>query len=170
MPILVDPLISFDCIDLAELNRCLIEWDHKMGPWERPNFGSQSFHGLRHNGELVAVTAAARLIGEQTAGLSREQAFELGRVCAIRPHLCRPVLRLWREFAFPAICRAHSWTWAISYQDADLHTGNLYRFDGWLKLGTSSSGTDQRSGKRGRKKIIWGWCDDVQRALAKSAS
>ena len=163
---LIEPLISFDCIDMADLNRCLIAWDHKMGSWNRPNFGSQAFHGLRHNGELVAVTASARLIPAQTAGLNRDEAFELGRVCAARPNLCRPVLRLWREFAFPAICRAHGWTWVISYQDAVLHTGDLYRFDGWIKLGTSNSGTDQRSGRRGRRKVIWGWCDDVQRSLA----
>ena len=162
---LVDPLVSFDCIDLADLNRCLIAWDHKMGPWERPNFGSQSFHGLRHNGNLVAVTAAAPLIPKQTVGLTRDVAFELGRVCASTPHLCRPTLRLWREFAFPAICHVHGWTWAISYQDAKLHTGNLYKLDGWMSIGKSNSGTDNRSGKTGRSKIIWGWCDDVQRSL-----
>jgi antitoxin VapB len=157
---LVPPLVAFDSIDKSDLNRCLISWGHKMGPWERPDFGSEAFHGLRHHGALVAVTASARLIPEATAGLCRDQAFELGRVCAARPDLTRVILRLWREFVFPAMCRAHGWTWAISYQDAVLHSGDMYRFDGWVKLGESRSGTDRRSGRVGRSKVIWGWCAD----------
>lgn len=154
---LLDPFVSFDAISKDELNLCLVEWQHKMGPWERPDYGAARFHGLRHDGELVAVTAADALIREPTCGLWRHQAFELGRVCAAREHLNRVALRLWREFVFPAICRQSGQSWVISYQDAVLHSGNLYRFDGWTKLGTSSSGTDQRSGKKGRSKVIWGW-------------
>jgi antitoxin VapB len=154
---LFGPLISFDAISREELNKCLVEWQHKMGPWERPNYGCEAFHGLRHSGELVAVTAAARLIPDATAGLTRDDAFELGRLCAVRPDLNRVALRLWREFVFPPMCRVHGWTWAISYQDAVLHSGNLYRFDGWVRIGFSSSGPDARSGKRGRRKVIWGW-------------
>lgn len=63
------------------------------------------------------------------------------------------VLRLWREFVFPAM----GYQFAISYQDAALHSGNLYRFDGWTRIGYSSSGTDARSGRRGRNKFIWQW-------------
>ena len=101
------PLVSFDTINKAELNNCLVAWDHKMGPWERPDFGSEAFHGLRHEGRLVAVTAAARLIPKATAGLCRDDAFELGRVCASRRDLCRVALRLWREFVFGPMCVAH---------------------------------------------------------------
>lgn len=155
--LLLPPLISFDAISRNELNKCLVAWGHKMGPWNRPDYGCEVFHGLQHNGDLVAVTAAARLIPKVTAGLSRDDAFELGRVCAARRDLNRVALRLWREFVFPAMCRAHGWTWAISYQDAALHSGDLYRFDGWVRLGHSSSGTDARSGARGRRKVIWGW-------------
>ena len=154
---LLDPLVSFDAISIDELNRCLVLWGHKMGPWERPDFGNARFHGLRHNGELIAVAAADQLIPEAVCGLSRSEAIELGRVCASRPHLNRVLLRLWREFVFPAICRERGCTWAISYQDAVLHSGDLYRFDGWQQLGKSNSGTDQRSGRKGRRKIIWGW-------------
>jgi len=120
---------------------------------------------------LVAVTAAARLIPEATAGLTRDEAFELGRVCAARRDLNRVTLRLWREFVFPALCKAHGWKWVISYQDAALHSGDLYRFDGWVKLGHSSSGSDARSGKRGRGKVIWGWCDYLDdRAIRRLAA
>lgn len=155
------PMISFDAIDRAELNECLIAWGHKMGPWERPDYGAEAFHGLRHHDQLIAVTAAARLIPAATAGLTRADAFELGRVCAKRRDLNRATLRLWREFVFPAMCKAHGWRWAISYQDAALHSGDLYRFDGWVPLGCSHSGTDARSGRKGRNKVIWGWTADA---------
>lgn len=153
---LIDPLVSFDAISLEELNRCLVVWGHKMGPWERPDYGAARFHGMRHNGELVAVTATDALI-RATCGLDRPEALELGRVCAARRDLNRVALRLWREFVFPAICAVTGQTWAISYQDAVLHGGDLYRFDGWTRIGTSRSGTDQRTGKVGRNKVIWGW-------------
>lgn len=153
---LAPPIVHLEAIDHSALNSALILWRHKMGPWERPEFGPNWFHGLFHNGRVVAVTAAAPLISVEVCGLSRTQAIELGRLCAERSHLCRAMLRLWREFVFPAL----GYAWAISYQDAVLHTGNIYRHDGWIRLGQSSSGTDARSGKRGRRKVIWGWSGD----------
>lgn len=158
---LIEPLVTFDSIDLGELNQCLTAWEHKMGPWKRPDYGRARFHGMRHNGELVAVLASDQLQRDRVAGFSRDEAFELGRVCAVRAHLNRVALRLWREFVFPALCREHGWTWAISYQDAVLHSGDLYRFDGWVRLATSRSGPDRRSGRKGRSKVIWGWHDDA---------
>jgi antitoxin VapB len=153
-------VVTFDAINRDELNGCLIAWGHKMGPWNRPNYGDQCFHGLRHNDRLVAVTAAAGLIRPQTCGLTRADACELGRGGAERRDLCRVALRLWREFVFPALCVARGWSWAISYQDAFAHSGDLYRFDGWIVLGRTRSGTDARSGKRGRNKVVWGWHAD----------
>lgn len=155
---LVPPIAHVEAIDRDVLNRALTGWEHKMGPWRRPDFGRARFHGLFHNGDLVAVTATDQLIAQQVAGLARHDAVELGRVCAARPDLCRAMLRLWREFVFPAL----GYSWAISYQDAVAHSGNLYRFDGWARLGTSSSGTDARSGARGRRKVIWGWSTDTE--------
>lgn len=155
---LIPALISFDAIDRADLNHCLQAWGHRMGEWKRPNYGDEIFHGLRHHGELVGVTAAAGLIAPTGGGLLRSDAFELGRVCASRPHLCRAVVRLWREFVFPAVCAARGWRWVISYQDAVIHTGDLYRHDGWVCIGFSRSGHDARSGRRGRSKVVWGWC------------
>ncbi len=158
---LFGPLVSFDSISLAECNRCLVAWNHAMGPWRRPTFRGW-FHGLRHGDELVGVTAAGDLIRETCAGFTRDEAVELARLCAARRDLNRVVLRLWREFVFPALCRAHGWTWAVSYQDRALHTGDLYRFDGWVPLARSRSGTDTRPGAKrwGRDKTIWGWCVD----------
>ena len=165
----LEPLVSFDQITKDELNICLVQWEHRMGPWNRPDYGNARFHGLRHDGKLVAVTATDQLITAEVCGLSREAAIELGRVCAEREHLNRVVLRLWREFVFPAVCAARGCTWAISYQDAVIHSGNLYRFDGWSQLGISRSGTDQRSGRKGRKKVIWGWQLPVRSAARAAA-
>ena len=79
------------------------------------------------------------------------------------------MLRLWREFVFPAFGAP----WAVSYQDEKLHTGNLYRFDGWRVLATSQrSGPDTRSGRAGRSKSVWGWNrdPDVLRSYARPAA
>lgn len=45
----------------------------------------------------------------------------------------------------------------MSYQDADLHNGHTYRFDGWERVGYSHSGNDYRTGRRGRRKWVWLW-------------
>ncbi|MCA6305679.1 MAG: hypothetical protein IM628_12810 [Phenylobacterium sp.] len=161
---LVAPIAHVAAIDREQLNRALVDWGHKMGAWNRPAFGQEWFHGLYHNGQLVAVTGAARLISERVSTsispLLRTSAFELGRLCASRPHLCRATLRLWRELIAPGIADEHGFRWVVSYQDAVLHRGDVYRFDGWVELGRSSSGTDARSGRTGRRKVIWGWAFD----------
>ncbi|CAO3447952.1 hypothetical protein [Azospirillum argentinense] len=157
---LLPPLASFDAIDLDSLNSCLTAWEHKMGPWLRPDYGDQWLYGLRHEGRLVAVTAACALMTPKcAAGLSRAEAFELGRVCAVAPDWCRVAVRLWRMTIYPSICHARDHQWAISYQDALLHSGDLYRHDGWARIAFArgSSSTDQRTGRKGRDKWIWGW-------------
>jgi antitoxin VapB len=85
--------------------------------------------------------------------MTRENTIELSRLCAARAGLCRVALRLWREFVFPTL----GYQYAVSYQDADLHNGNTYRFDGWERVGYSHSGTDTRSGRSGRDKYAWAW-------------
>jgi antitoxin VapB len=151
------PLITFDEIGLDEANRCLNEWGHKMGVLHRGNQGAIC-HGLAHLGEVVAVTCASNLISPHVGGgcdwLKRENTVELSRLCASKPGLCRVALRLWREYVFTAL----PYEYAMSYQDADLHSGNTYRFDGWKKVGgMAKSGKDTRSGREGRNKIVWQW-------------
>lgn len=155
-PTLVAPLASFEPIPVDQLNTCLLIWDHKMGPLRRPYGQFDRAYGLFHDGRIVGVVSTSALVRETAAGLTRAQCCELSRLCASRPDLCRVVLRLWREFVFPTLGKP----WAISYQDASAHSGNLYRFDGWVRLGASRSGTDTRSGRRGRSKVIWGWSAD----------
>lgn len=148
------PLIRFDpiCQDLA--NKKLIEWKHKMGVLHRGN-QKAICHGLFEQDNLLGVTMASTLITPQAAGglLLRSDTIELSRLCASRSELCRVILRLWREFVFPQL----GYTFAMSYQDADLHTGNTYRFDGWKRIAHSNSGTDTRSGRTGRSKYLWVW-------------
>lgn len=157
------PAVRFCQIGRDALNDRLVSWGHKMGPIHRPTGGWS--HGLFHDDHLVAVVAADTLIRPRVAGLARQEAIELSRLCAARPDLCRVALRLWRAFVFPALCQHHGVRWAVSYQDAHAHSGNLYRFDGWTRLATSRSGTDTRSGRRGRSKVIWGWRNpDVETA------
>lgn len=151
------PFVNFDAIPLADANRCLREWGHRMGELNRPNYSGEWCHGLFYEGQLVAVTTASTLIRERVGGLAtrtRENTIELSRLCAARPGLCRVALRLWREFVFPSL----PYPWAISYQDADIHNGNTYRFDGWQKFPRKlHSGVDRRTGRVGRDRFVWGW-------------
>lgn len=149
------PLVSFDSISLPEANELLILWGHKMGPLKRGNQGA-TCHALFHDGRPTAVTTASTLIAPKCGGgldLFREDAIELSRLCASRSGLCRVTLRLWREFVFPSLGYVH----AISYQDANLHGGDTYRFDGWQRAAYSRSGTDTRTQRPGRNKWIWVW-------------
>ena len=153
---LIAPLIAFDNIDLAQANELLERWQHKMGPLKRGNQGAVC-HALFFEEQPVAITTASNLIASRVGGgmvhLTRDNTIELSRLCAARPGLCRVMLRLWREFVFPAL----SYDFAVSYQDADLHTGNTYRFDGWYRAAFAHSGTDTRSGRLGRDKWVWVW-------------
>lgn len=148
------PATWFDVISLGTANSLLEEWGHRMGPLRRPINGDTA-HALVHRGSPVAVTIASTLIRANVGGglahLTRETTVELSRLCASRPGLCRVALRLWREMALPEL----PFSAAISYQDADLHNGDTYRFDSWRRAGYSHSGTDSRSGRRGRNKWIW---------------
>lgn len=149
------PLLTFDAIPLPEANDCLLRWGHKMGALLRGNQGACCY-ALRHDGVPVSVATASTLIAPVVGGaphLTRDNTIELSRLCAERGGLCRITLRLWREFVFPTM----GYEWAMSYQDADLHTGNTYRFDGWKRVAFSHSGTDTRSGRPGRDKWVWIW-------------
>lgn len=151
------PLASFDSVDLSLGNELLGRWGHRMGPLERGNSQAEHCHLLRVHGEPVAVACTSSLIRERVGGglgyMTRANTVELSRLCAGEPWANRVALRLWRECVFPGTGA----TWAISYQDADMHSGNTYRFDGWRRAGFSSSGTDSRSGRKGRRKWIWVW-------------
>lgn len=157
---LLQPIIHIEQVGRPETNRLLIIWGHRMGPIGRPTYAIEADHVLFHHGEPVAVAAAGETVREVVGrtGIRREDAVELLRLCAVREHLCRPMLRFWRELVLPDLARAHQRRVAVSYQDTALHSGNLYRFDGWLDGGAAGGGgTDQRTGRRGRKMRVWYW-------------
>lgn len=158
------PLVHFDEIDLSEANQLLTAWGHRNGPINRPMNGSvisgggDTAHALFHEGQPLAVTITSTLICPNVAKhpeLTRDNTCELSRLCAARTNLCRVAIRLWREFVWESI--RDRFPNVISYQDVSCHTGNTYRFDGWENIGTSRSGTDRRSGRAGKSKIIWRW-------------
>lgn len=149
------PIAALVPCDLVQANALLVRWGHRMGALKRGNQGAWCY-ALLHESEPVAVATTSHLIAANVGGapwLRRDNAVELSRLCAARPGLCRVMLRMWREFVFPFL----GYEYAISYQDADLHTGNTYRFDGWRRVAFSHSGTDTRSGRVGRDKWVWVW-------------
>lgn len=149
------PIVTFEHIPLPEANALLVQWKHRMGPLCRPQFSPCHAYALCHEEKPVALATSSQLItatmGKELPYMTRSNTVELSRLCACRPRLCRVVLRLWREFVFVP----SGYEFAVSYQDADLHSGNTYRFDGWQCVGSSRSGTDMRSGLKGRNKKIW---------------
>lgn len=155
---LLPPLAVVQEISRDEANGYLVAWGHRLGALERPEFAPDRAHALLHHGKAVAVTTASTLstprVGAGWECLTRENTIELSRLCAARRELTRAMLRLWRELIFPSLGKVH----AVSYQDAAMHRGDLYRFDGWRRLGETRSGMDARAvGYRCRRRVIWGW-------------
>lgn len=164
------PLVRFDPITRELANAALEAWGHRMGPQCRPQFEHDRCHGLFHDG-LVAVTITSPLVRECVGGglghLTRANALELSRLCADRKGLCRVALRLWREFVFPGLGKPI----VISYQDADLHNGNTYRFDGWERIGfCRAGGDDPRTGRQARNRWVWAWPVGMSAHLAAKAA
>lgn len=166
---LLPPPVHLERIDRADLNRLLIAWEHRMGAYTRPSYAIEAHHALFHHGEPVAVTAAGETVRETIGNslIGRFEVVELARLCAARQHLCRPMLRLWREFLFPDIAVAHRRQFAVSYQDEALHTGDVYRHDGWLLIGKGGrGGRDTRTGRESRSLKIWGWPREIGEVIA----
>lgn len=171
MALLIDPLFGFDRIDRDELNDCLVRWGHRMGPINRPEYTPPIDFVLRENGEPISVIAADTLIRD-TCNFTRADAFEMSRMCAApeRRGLSSLMMRMWRAFAYPLIVDAWKAPWVVSYQDAVRHTGNLYRFDGWLVVGYSASGSDPRAlpgTATVKRKVIWGWSGEAAAMAAR---
>ncbi|ORE90981.1 hypothetical protein [Aurantimonas sp. 22II-16-19i] len=157
---LVPPIMHIEAIDRRDVNQLLVAWGHRMGAVNRPVYSFEAHHAMFQHGEPVAVTVTGETAREVvgSTGLFRTEVAELVRLCALRPGMCRPMLRIWREMIFPLIAARHRRSFAVSYQDEALHTGNLYRFDGWIFIGKGGGGgLDSRTGRSGRSMKIWGW-------------
>lgn len=158
------PMVAFDLIADAEADFALVAWEHFLGACRRP-FGRQSF-GLFLAGELVSVAVSASTVQTTCGGYPRGDVVELARLCSRPDHaeLTRPCLRLWRVAA-PGCWSRSYWPVraVVSYQHAVKHTGDVYRFDGWRRVGVSrASGQGHRGVSKpqqdrrpGVKKVIW---------------
>ena len=170
------PIVACSPVSIDEANRLLVAWDHKLGPVYRPF--RQEAYALEVDGQPVAIAVSASIVSSHVVGwlnlatkadpvrYDRHEVVELAR-CAAAPGNAwanRVMLRLWREVCAP---RWDCWPVraAVSYSHNGLHTGQLYRFDGWLKIhdncGSAGGGRysrlrDSTDAVYGRKSL-WLW-------------
>lgn len=164
----IAPLVHLEAMTRQDANRLLVRWEHRMGPYNRPNYALEAHHALFHNGEPVAVAMSGETVREVVAQtrIRREEAVELVRLCAARPGLNRAMLRLWREFVLPSLLDVHGRRVAVSYSDESLHRGDVYRFDGWADLGKAGpGGNDARTGRAHRALRVWAYPPAEARAM-----
>jgi hypothetical protein len=151
----------------------LERWDHPLGECDRP-YGRQDFV-LEVDGEAIALTTSASTVSTTAAGLPRRQLVELARIARApdHPHVLRVALRLWRAYL------AQRWpywpvTAAVSYAMPGT-SGDLYRFDGWERVGkcrvSSGGGTyTSRDPKVSQiadgVKTLWIWRYEAAQAVA----
>jgi len=177
-------VVGVDAVDRKVANRLLDEWGtHPLGPCRRP-FEVDS-HVLSVRGVPVALTMTGSIVSPTVEEHSRREVVELARI-ARSPDAAwalRPMLRLWREvLAFDW----HSWPFVAAYSYAVPGTeGDIYRFDGWEKVGrrrkagagksstwSNASATDEiGDGVKTLWRYVYGerkQLDSVSRAVASS--
>lgn len=166
------PLAAFDVMDDVEANAALETWGHYLGENNRP-FGRQSF-GLYLGPELISVAVSASTVSATCAGFSRFEVVELARLVT-KPGekaFTRVSLRLWRQLAPAAWVKKYHKKWpvvhaVVSYSNETRHKGDIYRFDGWEKVGVmrGSMGGGTYTSKQPREdKALWMF--DLRKAAA----
>lgn len=126
--------IYFGPISLPDANALLEHWQHPLGRYARP-FGYQAW-GMAVDGQAVSVVVSGSTVSSRVTGdLHRRNTVELARIARHPDHpgAMRAMLRLWRDYL------ARRWPYwgveaAVSYALPG-KVGNLYRFDGWRKVG-----------------------------------
>lgn len=153
------PLACFERIERIDADQRYKEWGHYLGACERP-FGRQDF-GMYVAGDLVSVATSASTVSAICGGYDRGTIVELARLCSSPGHrwATRVCLRLWRELAATEWAAAYWPVQAlVSYQSAVRHSGDIYRFDGWTRVGemagSGGGGTWTRAKARERK-VLW---------------
>lgn len=155
-------------IGVAEANRLLIAWEHKLGPCNRP-FHQEAF-ALHVLDRPVSVAISASIVNgpvgnaDGSIAYARNEVVELARQASCEPWANRVMIRLWREVCAPL------WPcWpvkaAVSYSHNGMHTGDIYRFDGWERWKTNAGSTGGGTWGRKRlgtdavygKKTLWGY-------------
>jgi hypothetical protein len=149
-------------VEVHEANALLVEWGHKLGPCHRPF--RQEAYALELDGRPVAVAISASIVNGPVAGFERDQVVELARLGSENRWANRVMIRLWREVCAP---RWKNWPVlaAVSYSHNAMHSGNLYRFDGWEKIRDDAGSTGGATWSRTRKntdavygkKSLWVW-------------
>ena len=153
---------------MDEANDLLVRWAHKLGPINRP-FRSDGWLFLV-DGVPVSVAVTASIVSSHISDddgnplYRRTEVVELARLASCECWANRLMLRWWREVG---ALRWPCWSVkaAVSYHHEGLHTGDLYRFDGWRKVrsGCGSSGGGTWSSQRGAAdavtgpKSLWLW-------------
>ena len=157
------PLVAWERIENRLADEALSVWGHYLGPCNRP-FGKQSF-GLYVLQQLAAVALSASPVPTSCAGIPRKQIVELARLCAHPDHrdMTRVALRLWRKTACAEWSREY-WpvTAYVSYARKDLHTGDIYRFDGWerakdARASVVTAGSHHSTPGPIHAKSVWVW-------------
>ena len=146
---------------LTEANELLVKFEHKLGPVNRP-FRSEPWVFLVDS-RPVSVAVGASIVSKHitddagTVLYRRREVVELARLASCETWANRLMLRWWREVAAP---RWSCWPVkaAVSYHHEGLHTGDLYRFDGWRKVrsGCGSGGGGGWSRQREETEALTG--------------
>lgn len=146
------PLVALCAASRTETDRLLCEWEHPLGPCNRP-FGQQGWV-MTVEQRPVALAVSASIVSEHVRTedgrvFQRGECVELARIARHpdEPLMLRVCLRLWR-----LVC-AHQWPYwpvrcLVSYAMPGT-PGDIYRFDGWenggRKRASGGSGTWTRS-------------------------
>jgi hypothetical protein len=132
-----DPIAYIDRIGRGDCADLLSDWEHPLGPCNRP-FGVDRWAlVVAHRPVAVAVTASIvspTLRDDANRTWQRREVVELARIARHpdEPWSMRVMLRLWRE---ALVSEWPHWNpdLLVSYALPGT-TGDLYRFDGWTKV------------------------------------
>lgn len=158
-----EPMAALVPLALRDANTLLAQWEHRLGPVNRP-FRSEAF-ALTLDQSPIAVAVSASIVGGPVAGYRLTEVVELARLCAEPDNRWanRVLLRLWRETCAP---RWKCWPVraAVSYSHNAMHQGHIYRADGWRLVkedAGATSGTNHgrmvADSRTAGKKRLWVW-------------
>lgn len=170
-PLLDLPVAGLYPIPMWAANELLVEWEHSLGPCNRP-MRNDAF-ALQLDGRPISVAITSTIVSNHVAWTEtttegpeddpmivvtpvrydRREVVELARLCSAPgcAWATRIMLRMWREVRAP---RWGPWTpkVAVSYSQNARHKGSIYRTDGWAKVredcGSSGGGLGRGSGMR----------------------
>lgn len=152
-------IARFGVISECEADEALERWGHYLGGCDRP-FGRISY-GLYWEDELASVAVSASTVNGICGGYSRKDIAELARLCSHPKHrdLTRVCLRLWRKAASTDWAKYWPVIAYVSYSNAVIHRGDIYRFDGWTRVKDVPGGVGggRSKGKRYDPKTVWAY-------------